>query len=74
MKQNKRRSRERGKMPTAVLKAKLQQTMGVERNGGQERTHGVDKMDTEGNSQEGKTGHFKGGGIGWCEGEGLTRI
>ena len=28
--------------------------MGVGRNGGQERSDGVDKMETEGNSQEGK--------------------
>ena len=30
------------------------QRMGVRRNGGQERMHGVDKMNTEGNSKEGK--------------------
>ena len=37
-------------------RGRLGQTMSVGRNGGQERTHGVDKMDTEGNSQEAKSG------------------
>ena len=37
--------------------------MGVGRNRGQERMHGVDKVDTEGNSQEGKLEE----GLGWCE-------
>ena len=35
-------------------RGRLGQTMGVERNGGQERTHGVNKIDTKENSQEGK--------------------
>ena len=39
--------------------------MGVGRNGGQERMHGVDKMDTEGNSQEGKLEIWKGERLGW---------
>ena len=50
---------ERGKTPTAESKAKTEgggQSMGVGRNVGQERMHGVDKMDTEGNSQETKHG------------------
>ena len=38
--------------------------MGVRRNGGQERTHGVDRMDIEGNSQERNTGNLEGGGVG----------
>ena len=36
--------------------------MVVVRNGGQEKMHGVDKMDTDGNSQEGKTGNLQGRG------------
>ena len=32
---------------------RLRQTMDVRRNEGQQRMHQVDKMDTEGNSQEG---------------------
>ena len=44
--------------------------MGVRRNEGQERMHWVDKMDTEGNSQEGKLEIWKDEGLG-C-GEGLT--
>ena len=48
---------ESGETPTAELKANTEgdgQTMYVGRNERQERMHGVDKMDTEGNSQEGK--------------------
>ena len=47
---------------TAELKDKIEgdrQTMGVGRIVGQEKTHGMDKMDTEGNSQEGKTGNLE---------------
>ena len=43
--------------------------MGMRRNGGQEKMHGVDKMDIEGNSQEG-TGNLKEGGIGGGVNEG----
>ena len=38
--------------------------MGVGRNEGLRRMHGIDKMDTEGNSQKGKTVNLKGGGLG----------
>jgi len=43
---------------------RLGQTMDVGRNGGQERMHKVDKMDGEGNTQEGKTGNLEGGAFG----------
>ena len=62
-----RNSREGGETPTAVLKFKTEggsQTMGVRRNGGQERMLGVDKMDTEGNSQKGKLEGGIGVGLG----------
>ena len=38
--------------------------MGVRGNEGQRRMHGVDKMDTEANSQEGKTENLERGGLG----------
>ena len=63
---HKDQKREREETPTAELKAKIEgsgQTKGVCRNGGQERMHGMDKMDTEGNSQEGKL-NLEGEGIG----------
>ena len=37
-------------------RGRLGQTMGLGRNGRQERMYGVDKMDAEGNSKEGKLG------------------
>ena len=40
--------------------------MCVGRNGEQERIHGVDKMDTEGNSQEEMTEDLEGGGLEVC--------
>ena len=36
-------------------------SVGKNGRGGQERMHGVDNMDTEGNSKEGKTGNVDGG-------------
>ena len=39
---------------------RLGQIMCVGRNGGQERMHVVDKLDTEGNAQEGKTANLEG--------------
>ena len=57
-----------GETPTAEPMAKTEgggQTMGVGRNGGQERMHGVDKMNTEGNSQRGKLEIWKKYGLGW---------
>ena len=54
----KRNRRERGETPTAELKAKIEGDLdkqwGVGKNHVQERMHGVDKMDTEGNAQDGK--------------------
>ena len=47
MRQDKTNSRAEGQH-----KGRLGQTMGVRRNKGQERMHRVEKMDTEGNSQE----------------------
>ena len=41
------------------------QTISVVMNEGQERMHGVDKMETEGNSKEGKLGIWKEEGFGW---------
>ena len=47
-----------GETPTAELKAELKGDLdkpwGVGRNEGQERMHGMDNMDKEGNSQETK--------------------
>ena len=66
--QDKINSRAREEPPTAWLKAKivrLGQTMGVGRNGGQERMHEVDKMDIERKSQEGKLELWKEEGLGW---------
>ena len=42
----------------------------VGRKDWQGRMHGVDKMDTEGNSQEGKLEIWKVEGSGWCGAEG----
>ena len=42
--------------------------MGVGRNE-EQMMHGVDKMDTEENSQEGKLEIWKEEGLGWCVGE-----
>ena len=42
---------------------------------GQERIHRVDKMDAEGNSQEGKLEIWKEEGLGWGRGSGgLTSV
>ena len=45
-------------------RGRLGQTMGVGRNGGQERMHFVDKMDKEGNSRDGKLEISKEEGLG----------
>ena len=58
--------------PTAGLKDKVEGDLDKQSvwNEGQERTHRVDKMDTEGNSQERKTGNWKKMDLWW----GLTRV
>ena len=42
------------------------------RNEGRGRTHAVDKINTEGNSHEGKTGNLEGGGL--VGEDGFTRV
>ena len=46
-------------------RGRLGQTMGVGRNEGQKRMHGVDEMDTEGNAKEGKLEILMEEGLGW---------
>ena len=46
-------------------RVRLGQKMGEGKNWGQEKMHGVDKMDTERNSQEGKLQNSEEEGIGW---------
>ena len=45
------------------------QTRDVGKNEGEGMTHGVDKMDTEANSEEGKIGNFERGELGSGRGE-----
>ena len=53
-------------------RGRLGQTMGVGRNWRQKRMYGVDKMDTEENSQEGKLEIWKEEELGWDWGGGVN--